>query len=420
MNAIADAAQALAVDVPAYMRPLFERAQQRVAEYCAHSERAVELGILRLGGNRHLLLRGDALSSEFHRTIRSIYGDGSPATDVANALLFDLSHAVGAADAAKFIDLMGLVDPLEKLAVGPIYFAHAGFARVVVHPGSHPSPDDDYVLYYRHENSVESESWRRSGERAEHPVCILSTGYSSGWCSVAFGVPLVAVEYACEAAGDPGCEFVMAPPHRIEQHLARLPNIGHRLYVPRFFGRREHEERMQTLAYRDALTNLSNRTFFMEMGHQLLRLTDRRNRPAGVLFIDLDGFKAINDAYGHAAGDQVLLEVARRLVARVRESDLVARMGGDEFAVLLSEVTSPETVGGFAQELVELIGEPIPVPGGSCRIGASIGGVIRTGQQTSLEQLVAVADAAMYDAKRAGKNCCRMRAIPPDRQPQSA
>ena len=416
MNAIFDSADALAVDVPAHMRPLFERAQQRVAEYFAHSGHDIERGIFRLGGNRHLLLRGDALSSEFHRTIRTIYGGGSPTTDIANALLFDLSHAVGAADAAKFIDLMGLADPLEKLAVGPIYFAHAGFARVVIRAESRPSPDDDYVLYYRHENSVESESWRRSGEVADHPVCILSTGYSSGWCSVAFGVPLIAVEYACQAAGDEGCDFVMAPPHRIEEYLARLPNRRHRLYVPSFFGRREHEERMQTLAYRDALTNLSNRTFFMEMGHQLLRLTDRRNRSAGVLFIDLDGFKAINDAHGHATGDQVLLEVARRLVGRARDSDLVARMGGDEFAILLPEVPSATTVGSFAQELVDLIAEPIAISGGSCRIGASIGGVVRTGQQISLEQLVAVADAAMYDAKRAGKNCYRMRPIAVDRQ----
>jgi len=414
MNAVFDAAHGLAVGVPPGMQQLFQRAQQRVAEYCARSERDIEHGILRLGGNRHLMLRGDALSSEFHRTIRSIYGDGTSTADITNAMLFDLSHAIGAADATKFIDLMGLVDPMEKLAIGPVYFAHAGFARVVIGPESHPSPDDDYVLYYRHENSFEAESWLASGEPADHPICILSTGYSSGWCSVAFGVPLIAVEYACEAAGDEGCDFVMAPPHRIEEYLARLPNIRHHLYVPKFFGRREHEERMHTLAYRDALTNLSNRNFFMEMGHQLLRLTDRRNRAAGVLFIDLDGFKAINDGYGHAAGDQVLLEVARRLTGRARESDLVARMGGDEFAILLPEVKSLDMIGGFAHELVKLIAEPIAVHGGKCSVGASIGGVVNSGQQASLEQLVAVADAAMYDAKRAGKSCYRMRSLAPD------
>ncbi len=157
------------------------------------------------------------------------------------------------------------------------------------------------ILFYRHENSFEAESWIESGNVAEKPVCILNTGYASGWCSEAFGIPLVAVEYACKALGDEGCDFIMAPPHRINEYVARIPDIKHSLYVPNFFGRKEHDKRMQALAYRDSLTNLSNRAFFMEMSQKMLSFAERQGNVAGLLYFDLDGFKAVNDRFGHAA-----------------------------------------------------------------------------------------------------------------------
>jgi diguanylate cyclase (GGDEF)-like protein len=402
----------LSASVPAEMEPLFRQAQGLVEAYFSASIRDVSNGIFKLGGNRHLIMRGDALGSEFFRLIRSIYGEENQTNDIANALLFDLSHAIGAADAKKFIDIMGLKDPIEKLAVGPIYFAHAGFARVVIQPESNPTPNDDFVLYYRHENSFEAESWLNSGEKVEAPVCILSTGYSSGWCSTAFGLPLIAVEYACVANGDEGCDFVMAPPHRISEYLDRLPSMKHSLYVPKFFGRREHEESMKTLAYRDSLTGLSNRTFFSEMGQKLLDVARRHDTQAGLLFLDLDDFKSINDSYGHTTGDFVLKVIADRISDRLRSSDLVARWGGDEFVILLQEPEGHDSAESLAEELIEIISQPVGCQGRACSVGASIGGVLfHTGAGYILDTLISDADAAMYEAKSSGKNGCKIRSI---------
>ncbi|NOZ37155.1 MAG: diguanylate cyclase [Gammaproteobacteria bacterium] len=407
-----DVPSRLAASVPPDLNPLFNQAQQRVEEYFSHITKDIPNGILRLGNNRHLMLRGDALGVEFFKIVRTIYGESNQTTDIANAFLFDLSHAIGAADAQKFIHVMDLNEPLEKLAVGPIYFAHAGFARVVIQPGSNPTPDDNFVLYYRHENSFEAESWKKGEIKVQSPVCILSTGYSSGWCSAAFDIPLVATEYACEAAGDEGCDFVMAPPHRIDEYLAKIPNIRHSLYVPKFFGRREHDEHMQALAYRDALTNLSNRAFFTEVGSKLLQFAIRNGCNTGLLFLDLDDFKDINDNFGHAAGDHVLQVVAKRLQGRLRSSDVIARFGGDEFTVFIEEVEENEPLEMLAKDLIDAINEPIEHLGRTCRVGVSIGGAyFNSGTEVNLEQLIAEADAAMYEAKKAGKNDYRIRLV---------
>lgn len=398
----------LSATVPPELEPMFRVAQARVEAYFAARQTDIHQGIRRLGGNRHVLMRGDALGSEFAGMVSAIYGNDASAWQIAQALLFDLSHAIGQADARKFAEVMGLSDPLEILAVGPVYFAHAGFAHVAIQPGSRPSPDDDFVLYYRHENSFEGESWRTHGTESAHgPVCIVSAGYSSGWCSTAFGVPLVAVEHRCTALGDAGCDFVMAPPHRIEEYLTQT-GTSHSLYVPRFFGRKRHDEHLKQLAYKDLLTGLSNRAFFMEMGQQLFGIAMRHEKALGLLFLDLDGFKAVNDRYGHAAGDQVLIEVARRIRDRVRVSDLSARLGGDEFAVLLPELESTEAMQQIAQDLIASINAPITHHGHTYHVGTSIGGGLIDRADESLEALLARADAAMYAAKAAGKNTFRL------------
>lgn len=402
----------LSASVPSNMEALFKKAQKQVDRYFAASEIDVAQGILRIGGNRHFILRGDALSIEFFKLIRTIYGDSLQTNDIANALLFDLSHAIGSADAEKFIDTMGLADSVERFSVGPIYFAYTGFARVVVDEKSHMTPDDDFVLYFRHENSFEAESWKKNDKKPEKPVCVLNSGYASGWCSTAFGIPLISVEYACEALGDEGCDFIVAPPHRINEYLGRIPNIKHSLYVPHFFGRREHEEHMRTLAYRDSLTNLSNRAFFSEMGQKILNFACRNDQSTGLLFLDLDGFKGINDNYGHAAGDRVLKVVAERLAKRFRSNDLITRLGGDEFAVLMQESVKQKDLEVIAQDLIDTIGEPIEYNGYDCHVGVSIGGVyFKILSDTTLNNLLDEADAAMYEAKRAGKNCFRIKQI---------
>ena len=159
------------------------------------------------------------------------------------------------------------------------------------------------------------------------------------------------------------------------------------------------------LAMHDALTGLPNRLLALDRAEQLLARARRTGRPIAALYIDIDGFKQINDTFGHATGDQFLKLVAERLVSVVRESDTAARLAGDEFLVLLdcqNPDIGPELV---AERLLDVLREPYTLgeqTGRPLTLTASIG--IAQGQHTSAEQLLADADLAMYAAKTAGKN----------------
>src|SRR5450432_1441124 len=107
-----------------------------------------------------------------------------------------------------------------NLSAGPIHFAFSGWAFVDISAESRPSPDENYFLLYDHPYSFESHSWLAKDKKSDTPVCIMNAGYSSGWCEESFGLPLVAAEVECLAAGGEHCRFIMAPPARIESHLA--------------------------------------------------------------------------------------------------------------------------------------------------------------------------------------------------------
>ena len=162
---------------------------------------------------------------------------------------------------------------------------------------------------------------------------------------------------------------------------------------------REREEtRLRHLADHDALTGLTNRRRFHEaLGQQVARC-QRYGEEAAVLVLDLDGFKAVNDELGHAAGDEMLRRTGRILGERARDTDVVARLGGDEFAVLLLHVNA-EYAALVADELGEALGALRPAPGHE-PLGASIGRVMVTASSGGADDLLAAADAAMYAAKR--------------------
>jgi diguanylate cyclase (GGDEF)-like protein len=163
------------------------------------------------------------------------------------------------------------------------------------------------------------------------------------------------------------------------------------------------------LAHHDALTGVANRTRFRERLATALAGAGRGTRCA-LLLIDLDGFKPINDRFGHAAGDAVLVEVARRLLRRVRESDLVARLGGDEFAVLLGDVPSPEQAESRARELLAVFDSPVPFDGRAHPIAASLGLAVAPDHADTPDALLRAADAACYRAKeRPGTALCVFR-----------
>jgi signal transduction histidine kinase len=244
------------VRVPEPFAPLFRRAQDYVARYFRGKAFAPEQGTISISGERYILLRAASMSVEFFDLVTSLYQDKGPreASGVASNLLFDVAHAIGKADARAFHRKMGVADPIQKLSVGPVHFSYTGWAFVDISPESHPSPDQDYFLIYDHPYSFESDTWMRRKRRSAFPVCVMNAGYSSGWCEESFGVPLVAVEIECLAAGGRHCRFIMAPPSRIERHLARHRRRRSRrgrpvrraaVSVPEFFQRKRMEDELR-------------------------------------------------------------------------------------------------------------------------------------------------------------------------------
>jgi diguanylate cyclase (GGDEF)-like protein len=155
----------------------------------------------------------------------------------------------------------------------------------------------------------------------------------------------------------------------------------------------------------DSLTNLPNRSLLFDRLSKECALARRNTQQVALLFIDLDGFKLVNDNHGHKAGDRVLQEVARRWQACVREADTVARLGGDEFAVVLGGLQTLDAVAGMAEKLIAAMNTPVELPqGASCRVGASIGIGIYPRDATEVDALLTLADAAMYASKARGKN----------------
>jgi diguanylate cyclase (GGDEF)-like protein/PAS domain S-box-containing protein len=170
--------------------------------------------------------------------------------------------------------------------------------------------------------------------------------------------------------------------------------------------RKQTEEALQQLAHNDTLTGLPNRTLFYDRLEQGLALAQRHQRELAVLFLDLDHFKEINDTLGHDMGDVLLRETANRLLACVRKTDTVARMGGDEFTVILTEVKTPESAEHVAKNILKALLEPFELNGTLCKVGCSIGIARYPAHGMDSETLLKHADKAMYHAKRKRNTFC--------------
>ncbi|MGH8670005.1 MAG: PAS domain S-box protein, partial [Burkholderiales bacterium] len=166
----------------------------------------------------------------------------------------------------------------------------------------------------------------------------------------------------------------------------------------------ESEGRLAYLAQFDPLTGLPNRALLADRFSQIIVQARRHARPLGVLFIDLDEFKLVNDNLGHAGGDELLKEVAVRLQASVRPGDTVARISGDEFAVVLADLARPEDAALVAQKILERLAAPVDVLGHEVFVTASVGIAGFPGDGADAEALIGAADAAMYRAKQSGRN----------------
>jgi diguanylate cyclase (GGDEF)-like protein len=164
----------------------------------------------------------------------------------------------------------------------------------------------------------------------------------------------------------------------------------------------ERSADLQHQALHDALTRLPNRTLFLDRLGQALARSDRRAGGPALLFVDLDGFKAVNDTHGHATGDELLAQVATRLSHAVRPEDTVSRFGGDEFTILCEAVTSRRDAVKVAKRVLACLEKPFAIGGQGLSIAASIGIVFARGCDETPESLIREGDAAMYRAKQQG------------------
>ncbi len=194
---------------------------------------------------------------------------------------------------------------------------------------------------------------------------------------------------------------------KISRYVGVFSNITHIV---------EQQQKLERMAYHDPLTQLPNRALFSDRLQQSLKRIERSNEVMAVCYLDLDGFKPINDSMGHEAGDQLLVQLAQRLRSSLRAGDTVARLGGDEFAILLCELKSHEECFQTLNRLLEIIAAPYLINGIPVTVSASAGLTISPPDEANPDQLLRHADQAMYQAKLSGKNAYHMFDPEQDRQ----
>lgn len=167
---------------------------------------------------------------------------------------------------------------------------------------------------------------------------------------------------------------------------------------------KEHEKELEHLAQHDALTALPNRFLLKDRLSQAIAEAKRYQKYLAIVYIDLDGFKAVNDTYGHSMGDELLIIVSQNIGALIRQNETIARLGGDEFLVLLSDLQTPKECEPIVQRFLNALNMPIVIHGISLHISASIGVSFYPDETEDVEKLIKKADKAMYHAKQLGKN----------------
>jgi diguanylate cyclase (GGDEF)-like protein len=204
------------------------------------------------------------------------------------------------------------------------------------------------------------------------------------------------------AALEAGARDFVTKPYDFLEFAMRIHNM---LEVRLLYKTVAEQSRLQEeMALHDALTGLPNRRLLTDRIEKAMQHANRTDQLMALLYIDLDGFKEANDRHGHQCGDTLLKMVASRLRIATRGEDTVSRIGGDEFIILLSDITAMEDVVQPASKLLSLLALPFSVNGLSIRVTASIGLAFYPTDAKDVESLIALADNALYEAKRSGKN----------------
>lgn len=250
-------------------------------------------------------------------------------------------------------------------------------------------------------------------EDATFDIVLLSLGLpdASGLFSVrqilgtAPSVPVLVLSDAAEdamalEAVQAGAQDYLDKAHADEQGLTRAIRYA--------IERKSSEERLAYLANYDQVTGVANRLLFADRFDQAVHRAIRNRSMMAVLFLDLDGFKKINDSFGHETGDQVLRAIAVRILAAVRKVDTVARFGGDEFTVVLEGIAVAASAGLVAAKIIETIGKPFDIGQKTLTVTASIGATIFDPHEGDASTLLRDADRAMYRAKSEGGNTFRL------------
>lgn len=206
------------------------------------------------------------------------------------------------------------------------------------------------------------------------------------------------------------CQASEATRALLESHILKLRQANEQLVITAVQAQtmadeiRRTKDAMGHMAQHDFLTDLPNRFLLTQRLDGAIALAQRSGKHFAVLFLDLDRFKVINDSLGHAIGDAVLQEVARRLLTVIRATDTASRQGGDEFVVILSEIANEHAVCEVAGKICEAIARPYELPDGTAHIGVTIGISMYPDDGGTPETLIRKADVAMYDAKHSGRD----------------
>ncbi|MBN2225132.1 MAG: XylR N-terminal domain-containing protein [Deltaproteobacteria bacterium] len=209
-----------AVGVPPDLVPAFEAAEERIKGFFDTVKPYPEKGRIEIGGTRFMWAQARGMALAFRDTISEIYGEKG-----AEQILYKFGNSLGAQEARAFIERFKSKDPVERLAAGPVYFAYTGWAFVELLPSSRPSLDENCIFTFNHFESFEAEVFIADKKKADHPMCFINAGYSSGWTAESFGLPLESREVTCQAQGDEHCTFILTHRSKMLERLDKFREL---------------------------------------------------------------------------------------------------------------------------------------------------------------------------------------------------